>query len=502
MTDQVRDVGGVPVDTPAPDTATVETAAKEIRTRLDNIDEKVSEATSDAAIDARVRDYFEGMEPEEREEFVRKFVHDVPTDEPTGKFAGMSPEDIEFLGALRGSLVGQKRVEGAGMYGDASQELAQAHARAHTESNQRLRTSEEGADTAHAWAADRKSRAMDTAESGYGSQLISDQFVGSLWEASRRSANVWPLIRTVPMTVGGTMYVPVEVDTPELLLVSESTASNSSNYTTTKTGSQRISVTDSKFVMHQMWSGEVEEDSIIPFIPFLRRQAVKGLSFYQDQLVALGDTTNAGTGNINLDDADPADTKAYLAWDGMWHVPIVDNTGNGVDAAGALTYEDFYVNILANMVDTSNAGGNHDWGLPNNAADVVFLAERETAIRASLLDEAITIDKYGSAATVVNGEIAKIGRHALIHADCFGKTESDGKASTTAGNNTLGRVLGFNRNGFVIAIRRALKVEMERIPATDQSRIVYSMRWGFGRFTPDGTAASINACAGLYNITV
>ena len=51
-----------------------------------------------------------------------------------------------------------------------------------------------------------------------------------------------------------------------------------------------------------------------------------------------GDDTNAATGSINLDDADPADTKHYPAFDGIRHAGIVDNTGNKADMNGAITY--------------------------------------------------------------------------------------------------------------------------------------------------------------------
>jgi hypothetical protein len=248
-----------------------------------------------------------------------------------------------------------------------------------------------------------------------------------------------------------------------------------------------------------MWSGEMEEDSIIPYLPFLRTQATKAIAYYQDSLVLNGDTTNAGTGNINLDDADPADDKHYLAWDGLRHVGLVDNTDNGTDAGGAITYEDFGDNLRVKMWDATRF---HDWGNPNNPSDLVFIADRSTANKVAQLDEVITVDKYGPQATVNTGEVALIGRNPLIVSSAMGLTESDGKISTTAGNNTLGQVVAFNRNGFTIGIRRALKVEVERIPATDQTRIVYSMRWGFGRFTPTGAASGIEAAAVLYNITV
>jgi hypothetical protein len=47
-----------------------------------------------------------------------------------------------------------------------------------------------------------------------------------------------------------------------------------------------------------------------------------------------------------------------------------------------------------------------------------------------------------------------------------------------------------------------VRVEVERIPATDQTRIVYTMRMGFGRFTPTGAASGIECAAVIYNIAL
>jgi HK97 family phage major capsid protein len=154
----------------------------------------------------------------------------------------------------------------------------------------------------------RAARAMDTAESGYGSQLIGAQYVGELWQAARPESRVFSLIDTFEMT-DPTSYLPVEADIPEMLFVAENTSGTASDYATVKTGSNRVQVDAKKFLIHQVWSGELEEDSIIPFVPFLRRQVVLSLAHYADSAVLNGDTTNASTGNINLDDADPADGR-------------------------------------------------------------------------------------------------------------------------------------------------------------------------------------------------
>ena len=340
-------------------------------------------------------------------------------------------------------------------------------------------------------------RAMDTAESGYGSQLIGAQYVGDLWEGARTESRVFNLLNTFEMT-DPTAYLPVEADLPEMLWVSESTANNSSAYSTVKTGSNRVAVSARKFVIHQMWSGEMEEDSIIPFVPFLRRQAMLSLAHYADSLVLNGDTTNAATGNINLDDADPADTKHYLAFDGVRHVGLVDNTANQKDAGGAITY-DMLKQQQTRMIDRTYL---MDWGHPTRPEDLVYVAEPATADAIALLDEVITVDKFGANATVLTGQVARIGQHPLITSIAMSLTEADGKVSNTAGNNTKGQVVAFNRRGLVVGWRRRVKLETERIPASDQWRMVYSLRLGLGRFTPTGAASGIEWADVIYNITV
>lgn len=346
-------------------------------------------------------------------------------------------------------------------------------------------------------------RAMDTAESGYGSQLVGAQYVGDLWEASRHVSVIDSLIDSFEMTAP-TAYLPVEVDIPEMLYVAESTANNSSNYTTVKTGSNRVSVTAAKFVIHQMWSGEMEEDSIIPFVPFLRRQQQFSLAYYQDSAILNGDTTNAATGNINLDDADPADTKHYLAFDGLRHAALVDNanttTGNLIDQSGALTY-DRLINLKQRMRDTANMVNVH-WGHPTSPDDLIYIADEATADAIALFDEILTADKYGPQATVFNGEQAKVGRNRLLMSLAMSKTEADGKVSTTASNNTKGQLLAFNRRAFKTGWRRRVRTETERLPGSDQTRIVTSLRKGLGRFSPTGAASGIESVVVVENITV
>jgi hypothetical protein len=504
---------------------TIEELGTEVRQRLDAIGADVSERTSDEKLTELVRGIIDGLSADP--EFVRKlrFGQGPAETQLVGtKYArwGLSVADVEFLYDIQSSLRGMPTKRG--IHPGPSEELTRTFeaisAARYLPMDQVRAMDQQALDDMFPRIplneftdADRKLarqgkfeltgayqraiRAMDTAESGFGSQLIGAQYVGELWNAPRDLGKIFPLIDDFEMQ-HPTAYLPVEVDIPEMLFVSESTANNSSNYDTVKTGSQRVQVDAKKFVIHQMWSGEMAEDSIIPFVPFLRRQAALAVAHYADSLVMNGDTTNAATGNINLDDADPANTKHYLAFDGIRHAALVDNTGNAVDAAGAPTYAQL-IGLRSKMIDTTRLV---DWGHPTDPSDLVYVSDPETADKHAQLDEIITVDKYGSNATILTGEVSRVGRHPYIASIAVSKTEADGKVSTTGGNNTLGQTVAFNRRGFKVGWRRRVQVETERLPGSDQWRVVYSLRMGFGRFTPTGAASGIEAAAVLYNQTI
>ncbi|HEV8653128.1 MAG TPA: hypothetical protein VG276_27980 [Actinomycetes bacterium] len=523
-------------------TVTLDALALDIRQRLDGISEDLSARTSDVALTGIVRGIIESLGDDP--EFQRKMRFGAGADD--GKLVGtkyrrwgLSVADIEFLHELQTSLKGQKKVNAVGIYEGPSETLnstfgqvtdayylpeaqvRELDRKAIDDMFPRLPlTMFHGPDRAlarrgaweqttayqQAMVALADTGAMDTAESGFGQQLIGAQYVGTLWDAARRDSRVFGLIESFEMT-DPTAFLPVEVDIPEMLFVPESTTYDNTTglptagaYATVKTGSNRVQVNAKKFLIHQVWSGEIDEDSIIPFVPFLRRQAATSIAHYSDSLVLNGDDTASATGNINSDDQTPGATKHYLAFDGIRHAYIVDNTANAVDgAAGYPTLVKLHT-LRGLMLDRPRLV---DWGHPADPNDLVYVSDPETADRIALIDEVLTVDKYGPQATVLTGEIAKIARYPLVGAMAMNLTAADGKSdAATPANNIKGGCLAFNRRGFKTGWRRRVMVETERLPATDQTRLVYSLRLGFGRFSPTGAASAIEAVAALYNLLV
>lgn len=340
-------------------------------------------------------------------------------------------------------------------------------------------------------------RAMDTAESGFGAQLVGAQYVGDLWEAARAEMRVAGLIGSFEMTAP-VAYLPVEVDFPAMLHVAESTEPNSAAFASVKTGSNRVAVTAKKFVIHQMWSGEMEEDSIIAFVPFLRMQAQKSIAFHLDSLALNGDSTT--TNGINGLDSILSAGHHTGAFDGIRHGGLVDNAGNSDNAANAPIALAHFRNVYGRMIDGAYL---HDWGHPNDPNDVVHVVDPYTADQLLTMDEFLTRDKAGNDATLFAGQVARVFNHPIVSSIALKKSTVNGFVDDdTPGNNLYGQIVTFNRNGLKWGWRRRVQVETERIPSTDQNRIVYSLRLGLGRFTPTGAAGGIEWADVVYNLNI
>lgn len=332
---------------------------------------------------------------------------------------------------------------------------------------------------------------------GYGQELVGVQYVNELWDAARQDSRVFSLLDTFEMNQASA-YLPVVADLPEPMFLGENTTENSFLAGTGRVGSNRVLVAAKKMLINQIWTYELEEDAIIPFLPFIRAQIAASLAFYSDAVVLNGDTVNAATGNINSDDADPADTKYYLAFDGLRKAGLIDNTANKLDEAGSLDLASIAA-LKGLMMDRSNL---IDWGHPVRSSDLIFVCDPQTADKLVQLDQVVTVDKFGPQAGVLTGQIGNILGHPVISTMAMGLTEADGKISATPGNNTKGQLIAFNRNAFKVGLKRQVAIELERMPGMQQSRLVASFRLGLGRYSPSGAASGIEGAAVLYNISL
>lgn len=348
------------------------------------------------------------------------------------------------------------------------------------------------------WVLDGKGRmvrAMDSQETGYGLELIGVEYATSLWQAARNLDTLVGDIRVVPMSTS-TLKVPIDGNVPEMVLASENTTAANTFPTTVKTPSSNVTLTAVKFAIYQAWSAELEEDSVIAFVPFLRDMLAMSAAVHLGSAYLNGDTTNAGAGNINLDDADPADTKHYLAWDGIRHDWLVTTTAKGKNMAAALDPKE--INVARGKLnggddDVDNAITNINWGL--NPRNLRMVCDWDTYMALLDADKVTTVDKYGPNATVLTGELGSYSGIPIICPPYASKTEADGKASTTEANNTKGQITIFAPAAYLAGERRGIQFFMDRVQGRDQFLIELYTRRAFTRFGTSGAA-------GIYNITL
>lgn len=338
-------------------------------------------------------------------------------------------------------------------------------------------------------------RAMDTAESGYGSQLIGASYSSEMWKAAQNNDGIVSSIREISMT-NPTEYIPIDGNPPEMLFVGESTTYNASAYDTVKTPSNRVSLAAKKFTIQQIWSGELNEDSIVAYLPFLREKLAESATLYLGSAYLNGDPTNAGTGNINLDDANPDDTKHYLAWNGIRYYWLVTTTGQGKNQSGELDPMEILRargKLNGGDDDVDNLIKNANWG--GNARDLRLVVDWDTYMNMLELDEVKTVDKYGPQATVVTGELGSFAGIPIISPPYASKTDTDGKAVDTETSNVKGQITLFNPKGWLGGVRRGSQIFMDRIQRTDQLLIEFYTRRAFTKYGEF-------VASGIYNITV
>lgn len=325
--------------------------------------------------------------------------------------------------------------------------------------------------------------ALDTSTAGAGAELMPSLLGSSLWEDIRVEARIAQEMIgvdmpsdpfTVPLGLGDVTY-------------RKGTQNNSSTPSDPATADSVL--TSTELVAEVDWSYDADEDSIVAMLPALRNLlAVNGAESI-DAFLLNADSTNAATGNINLDDADPADDSYYLSagQDGLRHLWLVDNTGQGVSAGAAVS--DTLMNTMLGKLGK--------YGLDPRTCRIV--PGVETYLTMLGLTNVTTVDKFGPQATILTGQLGAYRGIPIIPSAAHALTEADGKVSTTAGNNTKGAMTAYNRNGWYIGFRRALMIEVDRLIQKRQYVLVASFRLAVAAY---GTRASAKHAAGMYNITV
>jgi HK97 family phage major capsid protein len=322
-----------------------------------------------------------------------------------------------------------------------------------------------------------KGVAMDTAESGAGSNFVDTGMASNVLLKVRDEQTVLSKLPAPLMMPTASWTIPVEGGDPTFYATGEQTAGPGTEYSASNAGTSSVTLVSKKLSAITYLSGELDEDSIVSIRPYVESKIAKSYSETLDKSIINGDTTTASTGNVNSDDAAPTAGTYYLHFDGLRKSAI---TNSKTVNAGTLDITDFRAarKLLGKK------------GL--NPAKLLWIVGAEVYYKILGLTQVETIEKFGSAATIVDGVLKFIDGIEVVTNGDVPLTEADGKVSATPGNNTLGTAVLVYKEDIITGFKRELRTNVEYLPQLDQFRISAHTRFAIKIKDTDSVSALIN----------
>lgn len=338
--------------------------------------------------------------------------------------------------------------------------------------------------------------------SSYGDEWIGVTYSNTLWDKIRLDTPIVGRIPTVTVPQGSeSVVIPLESTAPTFYKVAQATAQDANpgrttaTYTTSRVGTASQTLTVAKLGAAVNYTGELEEDSLIPWVQELRRLLTAEAAEVLEHIVIDGDTVTTATTNINDIGGTPGGTEAFLLFNGFRKLALVTNTANS-RSAGTLAVEDYLETLKLMGLGGRNA---------LDKAKVSFITDAHTNWASLVLAELKTQD-VNAQPTIRDGQLTGIWGREVINSGNMHRANQDAtyglKANTagkidldTAANNTTGSILAVRWDQWRFGYKRMMNFEIQREPLSDSTLIVVNMR--VGMINRDNEAAAIS-----YNVAL
>lgn len=324
-----------------------------------------------------------------------------------------------------------------------------------------------------------------TAQSGFGADWVPALWSAQLWAKARQENVILPLFNALEMP-SNPFNVPIEGADPTVYYVPETRSESQLTLSGAgaaiiddKMSSAKITLTAQKLALRVGFSAELVEDAVLPVLNIYRQQAVRAIADAIDSVLLNGDTTTGG-GNINDDDASLSDSEAFLALNGLRHLPLVANTANRLDFASAPTLEKMRTTRFKMQARYAA-----------KPTDLAWIVDANTYAKLLSLSEFLTMDKAGAHATALTGQLGFIDGIPLLVSAHMPLTMADGKVEV-GGANDKGTALIVYRPGWLVGYRRRIAVSMEYLPYYDAYQMTATVRLALGQYDDDVAAAGFD----------
>ena len=326
--------------------------------------------------------------------------------------------------------------------------------------------------------------AMDSTTSGSGDELLDTQEARALWDDVNLETSVAPLFNTVQMP-SNPFQIPLQLGDVNWYPGTESVSTKSTGLATA-----RQTLTAYELAAEVPRSYDLDEDSVIAMMEELRRSLMRNAREVIDDVILNGDTTV--TNNINADGATIANTDAgkgqwLLGFDGLLHLPLVDNTSQATDHNAAVS-DDMFNEVRSKL---------GKYGV--RPSETVYVTDVNTFIRALSVSNFRTLDKFGPQATLLTGQLGAVEGIPVIVSEQMALADTDGKVTDAGSGTNTGRLLIVNRSQWRVGFKRELTIETVRDAQKRQNIMVVSFRIGLQERT--GSRSTATHTALHYDIT-
>ncbi len=323
------------------------------------------------------------------------------------------------------------------------------------------------------WAA--ATRAMDTATTTEGLELVPTNFSAQILAVVAVTLKVAATF--VSMTMPTSPFkLPVATSddvgfkAPEQLTDNFLTEANKISALTPAT--TNVTFTAQKPGALAVFSEEINEDSIIAIVPFLREKLGNSIGNAIERAVIDGDTD--GT---HQDDDVSAATDARKLWNGIRK--DVDAPTNGIDLS---TLNLTNLRALRQALTPAYA---------EDAETLVYAVSVANMLRFLDFAEFVTVDKFGPNATILRGQVGRIDNTPVLTSKYVRTDVAATGVNTSGGPNTKAIILLYSRNGYMIGQRRTLTIKFGESIWTDQGILVATQRLDFQKTRGSNITAAI-----------
>lgn len=208
---------------------------------------------------------------------------------------------------------------------------------------------------------------------------------------------------------------------------------------------------------------ELEEDAIIAMLPLLRKRLVQTLSNGLETGILNGDT--AGTHqDFDTEQLPSTDCRRMILGLRAWCIDNSKTTDLGAASVDAADY-------------MALRGSMGEFGI--DPTPLVFIESMAHYIQMIKFTQVETVDKYGPAATILQGELGKIYGSSIVVSRYHRSNVHITGINETGQSNDRATIIAVHRDGFMIGDKREISIESERLLVTDQDQLVAFQRLDF-----------------------